>query len=260
MIGIVGIGKIGSLIATKLTENNYVNKKDLLLCVRRYNKKRELEDLGYKVTVDLNTLMIKSDVIILAIKPQDIEGLIPFITKIDFKDKCIISALASVTIDYLTPLFKNGSIYRIMPNIAMEYNMSNTTIAYTDEKYLNLVSEICENFGKTYIVKENEMDYLTPLNGSVVAYLALFAKDFIDEAKKLGLDYEVTKGLMLDSIISSATLLKNSNQSLEAIIKEVCSKGGITIAGLTELYKNGFDDSIKACYEACIARNKDLKK
>ncbi len=260
MLGILGIGKIGGLLAKKLTENNYINKKDMLLCVRRIEKKKEYEELGFKVTMDLNTLLLKSDTIILAVKPQNIEELKPYIVKIDFKDKCIISTLASISIDYISSIFKNASVYRVMPNIAMEYNMSNTTISFYDPKYLRRVEEMFQFLGKTYIVKEVEMNYLTPLNGSMTAFLALFAKDFIDETKKIGLSYDFVKSIVLESIISSATLMLNSNRSIEDLIKEVCSKGGITIAGVTELYKNGFDEAIKACYEACRLRNKELSK
>ena len=260
MLGILGIGKMGSLIVNGLVSKNPNYKKDLLLCTRHIEQKTSLEKEGFKVTMDLNTLMLKSDMIIIAIKPQNLDDIIPFINKIDFSNKCIISIMASISIDYLKSIFKGACVYRCMPNIAMEYYMSNTTISFDDIKYLDDVKKIFDTLGQTYVVKEKEMNYLTPLNGSMTAFLGLFAKDFIDNAKKCGLSYDFIKSLTLDSIISAATLIKNNNKPLEDLIKDVCSKGGITIAGVTELYKNGFSDSIDACYYACTIRSKVLEK
>ena len=260
MLGVLGIGKMGSLIVDGIVKNGVYNKKDLLLCTRHIEQKVKLEKEGFKVTMDLNTLLLKSDMLIVSIKPQNIDDIIPYISKIDFSGKCIISIMASISIDFLKSIFKGASIYRCMPNIAMEYSMSNTTIAFDDIKYISDVQKIFDALGKTYLVKEVEMNYLTPLNGSMTAFLGIFAKDLIDNAKKSGLGYEFIKDITLDSIISAAELLKRSDKPIEDLVKDVCSKGGITIAGVTELYKNGFDDAIKACYEACTYREKELRK
>ena len=260
MLGILGVGKMGTLIVNGLSEKGVVNKKDMLLCTRHTEQKLALEKDGFRVTMDLNTLLLKSDMLIIAIKPQNLDEIIPYISKIDFTGKCVISIMASISIDYLKSIFKGASIYRCMPNIAMEYSMSNTTIAFDDINYVKDVQNLFDALGKTYLVKEVEMNYLTPLNGSMTAFLGLFAKDLIDNAKKSGLGYDMIKEITLDSIISAAELLKRSDKPIEDLIKDVCSKGGITIAGITELYKNGFDDAIKACYEACIYRGRELNK
>ncbi len=260
MLGVLGIGKMGSLIVNGIVEKGVYSKKDLLLCTRHIEQKLALEKEGYKVTMDLNTLLLKTDMLIIAIKPQNFIEIIPYVSKIDFTNKCVISIMASISIDYLKSYFKGASIYRSMPNIAMEYSMSNTTIAFDDINYINEVKKIFDALGKTYLVKEVEMNYLTPLNGSMTAFLGIFVKDFIDNAKKSGLGYEFIKDITLDSVISAAELLKRSSKPIEELVKDVCSKGGITIAGVTELYKNGFDDAIKACYEAATYREKELRK
>ena len=260
MLGILGIGKMGYLLAKSLTDSKLYNKKDVFLGVRNSKKKMDLEHEGFKVTLDLNTLMLKSDTIIIAIKPQNLDEIIPFISKIDFKGKCVISIMASISIDYLKTVFKNAYIYRAMPNLAIEYKESNTTIAFDDIKYLNDVTKIFESLGKVYVVKEVEMNALTPINGSMVAFLAIFVRDFVNEVNKSGLGYEFLKRVTLESVSSASNLLLKSKDSIDDIINDVCSKGGVTIAGVSELYKNGFDDSIKACYEASFRRLKELTK
>jgi pyrroline-5-carboxylate reductase len=53
-------------------------------------------------------------------------------------------------------------------------------------------------------------------------------------------------------------LIDKSNEELDTLITNVCSKGGVTIAGLNKLYDNNFDLSIKECYSACVKRADEL--
>ena len=104
------------------------------------------------------------------------------------------------------------------------------------------------------------MDASLALNGSMPAYLELFAKAFIDKAVEDGIDYEIAKKLTCESIISSASLILQSDEAIEQLIKNVCSKGGTTLAGLDKLYEYKFEEAIYECSEACKNRSKELSK
>ena len=104
------------------------------------------------------------------------------------------------------------------------------------------------------------MDATLPLNGSMPAYLYLFAKSFIDIAVKNGVDYETAKKLTAESIISSSKMILSSPDSIDTLINNVCSKGGTTIAGLYELYDNNFKEAVEKCYDACYRRSIELAK
>ena len=106
------------------------------------------------------------------------------------------------------------------------------------------------------------MDATLPLNGSMPAYLYLFAKTFIEAGVKNGISYDISKELTARSIIASAKMILDSEDSIDTLINNVCSKGGTTIQGLYELYNkdNDFIKAIERCYEECMKRSIELSK
>ena len=118
----------------------------------------------------------------------------------------------------------------------------------------NILNDAVNSHGIKY------MDATVPLNGSMPAYLELFAKAFIDKAKMDGIDAEIAKKLVCESIISSASLILQSEDDIDTLIKNVCSKGGTTLAGLDKLYEYNFEKAIYECSEACKNRSSELKR
>ncbi|MBQ9449291.1 MAG: pyrroline-5-carboxylate reductase [Acholeplasmatales bacterium] len=260
MIGIVGLGKIGNYVLSGIIDKNLYSKDDVLLGLRRIEAKKEYEEKGYLTTLDLNTLFLKCNVIVLSVKPQNYDTIISYSRNIDFKNKCIISTIAGIDLETIQGDFKNGSIYRVMPNIGAALGKSVTTLCYTEKDELfETAKKVFETIGSVVEVNEYTLDKSVPLNGSMPAFIYMFIKDFIDVSVKNGLDYETSKNLILDTIVSSVEYYKESDKKINDLIIDVCSKGGITIAGLNEMYKNGFDDSIRACYQACLKRSDELK-
>ncbi len=261
--GILGVGKMGSSILNGILEAKIFDKKDILLNlyspeeIEYYGKK-----LGFNYVTSPNELFNNVELLLLSIKPQvfpEIEG----IAKAnDFKNKGVISICAGITLDYLESLFKNAEIVRIMPNTPALIKMAVATICSknTNSKCFKIAFEIFNSIGKCYEIDEKYMDATIPLNGSMPAYLELFAKAFIDKAIKDGIDPEVSKKLVCESIISSANLILKSDESIEQLIKNVCSKGGTTLAGLDKLYEYKFEEAIYECSEACKNRSMELKR
>ena len=104
------------------------------------------------------------------------------------------------------------------------------------------------------------MDIALPVNGSMPAYLFSFIREFVEKAVQEGIGRQTATSLCVNSIIGSCKLLQSSDDDLDTLISNVCSKGGTTIAGLDGMYGNGFKESIGACYDACVARSIELAK
>ena len=261
--GILGVGKMGSSILNGILEANIFDKKDILLNlysdeeVEYYGKK-----LGFNYVSDANKLFNSCEIILLSIKPQVFESIEAIAKAIDFTGKGIISIAAGITLDYLHSLFNGADIVRIMPNTPALIKMAVATICSKNKnsKYYDIAFKIFNSIGKCYEIDEKYMDATIPLNGSMPAYLELFAKAFIDKAIRDGIDHEVAKKLVCESIISSANLILKSDEPIEQLIKNVCSKGGTTLAGLDKLYEYKFEEAIYECSEACKNRSSELKR
>ena len=261
-IGILGVGNMGGAILNGIVSNGLYKKEDILLYIHSLDKLNQYKELGYNVTNDVEDLYKDTKIILLGIKPQMFEEVLKDSHKYDFKDRCIITIAAGLTIKYVSKFFKNGYVVRCMPNTPAKIGRGVTTVCANDitNPFFKTTLDIFNSIGVALEIEENKMDESLPLNGSMPAYLFYFAKCFIDKAVKEGIDYEVAKNLCLETIKSSADLVLASNDSIDTLISNVCSKGGTTIAGLNQLYDNGFDIAIDKCSEACTKRSKELCK
>ena len=261
--GILGVGKMGGAILSGILNAKVFKKEEILLNlytddeVNYYSK-----ELGFNYTRSPKELFLNSEMILLSIKPQVFPENMEIAKELDFSGKGVISIAAGITISYIKKNFKNADIIRVMPNTPALINKAVATVASEnrDSKYYKKAIEILNSIGVCYPVNEDKMDASLALNGSMPAYLELFAKAFIDKAVEDGIDYEIAKKLTCESIISSASLILQSDEAIEQLIKNVCSKGGTTLAGLDKLYEYKFEEAIYECSEACKNRSKELSK
>ena len=252
-LGILGVGKMGSAILDGIVNSNLYDPCEILLSFRTIESSDIYKNKGFNVTINPMDLFNNANIILLAIKPQMFESVLIDSEKLDYTNKCVISIAAGIDINYLENKFPNATVVRAMPNTPSLINYGVTTVCKNKDNDLFIESiKILESIGKVYEINECEMNRTVPLNGSMPAYLFSFAKEFIKNAVDCGIDENLAKKLCVDSIIASAKLIEASNDSLDTLVSNVCSRGGVTIAGLNKLYDNGFDLSIEECYSACI--------
>ena len=257
--GVLGVGKMGGAILGGIVNSRLYYKKDMLLSFRTIESSEPYKNKGFNVTTDPTVLFSNTRIILLAIKPQMFESVLGDSNKYDYTDKCIISIAAGIDIDYLENKFPNATIVRAMPNTPSIINYGVTTICSNKKNDLyNKALKILASIGSVYEIEEDEMNKTLPLNGSMPAYLMSFAKEFIKNGIDNGIDKELTKKLCVDTIISSAKLLEASDENIDILISNVCSRGGTTIAGLEKLYNAGFEQAIRECYKACYERANEL--
>lgn len=256
-LGILGVGKMGGAILNGILTNKVFAKEEILLSVRREEQKNELEKEGYVATVDTDRLLKECEIILLSVKPQMLFNIIK-----ESDAECVISIAAGIKLSKLEPYFPKATIVRAMPNTPAMIGEAVTTVCCknTDSDYFKTAIKIFEGIGSAYVVDESLMDSSLPLNGSMPAYLYYFAKCFIDKAVEDGIDYETARKLTADSIKASADMILKSEDSIEQLITNVCSKKGTTIEGLCKLSEGGFKPSIDACFEACRDRSIELSK
>ena len=111
---------------------------------------------------------------------------------------------------------------------------------------------------KSKEISEDKMNEIIPVNGSMPAYLYYFVEAFLEEAVNEGLDYEVSKKLACEAINGSCKKIMESGKPTYELIKDVCSPGGATLAGLKVLEDEEFKKIIKDAYKACVKRAYEL--
>lgn len=260
-IGILGIGKMGGSILNGIIKKNIYKKDEIAIFTASSEKRNYYKEEGFIVTKNENELFKKSPIIVLAIKPQVYESVFNKLSANDYSNKAICSLAPGKSISYLESIFNSATLVRVMPNTPAIIGMSTTTLAYNkDTIYTKEIIKVFNSIGTVTIVKEELIDEAIPLNGSMPAYLFAFAKKMIECGIKHGLTMQTSKELCFNAIIGSANLAIQSNDTIETLIDNVCSKGGSTIEGLKKLEENNFDMAIEECFEACVKRSKELAK
>ncbi len=261
-LGILGVGKMGSAILSGIINGGLISKDEILLCDSFKDNLLKLKGEAYNVTENAEEIFDGCDAFILAIKPQSFGEITEISDGKDFSGKKVVSIAAGIGIDYLKSHFKGAIVARCMPNTPALIGKGVTAIAARkeDAEGLSLAKAIFSSVGKAYETDEDLMDLTVPLNGSMPADLYTFAGAFIDSATRRGVPYETAKALVCESIISSAEMIIRSKDDIETLTKNVCSKGGTTIAGLDRLLSGDFLKSVDDCYLACAERSKELSK
>jgi len=245
-IGIIGFGNMGSAIWEKISQHYSVfvfdKNENLFLNKKEIQKADSLEEL-----------LEKSDVIILAIKPQDLDDLAEKIYPYS-KDKLFISIMVSISIKYLTEKLPHSKIIRVMPNLPAQIGKGLSIISegYSDNKNeINFTKEIFSYVGKTLIVDEKLMNIITAISGSGPGFyfklvenfdyekrqefLKLFISTLQELTEEFGFSKEQSEILAKETGFGAEAYLQEIKIDPTSACKKVASKGGTTEAGLAVL-------------------------
>lgn len=241
-IGIIGCGNMGEAIiaqsAKRKTRNFIISDKDKLkeAFVFRYYKK-----YGVKIAGDIANLVKRSNVVIIAVKPQDIDIVIQEISKgIKSGNKrgiLIISIAAGIETRYIeNKIYGKIKVVRAMPNMPGVIGEGITVLTkgyYATNVDLRLAREIFGALGTTIEVrKEGLIDVVTAISGSGPAYIFFIINAILIAARGLSLDEKSANQLIYHTIVGAMNLYKKSQFNADKLIKQVASKGGTTEAAL----------------------------
>lgn len=250
-IAIIGYGNMGRAIARGL-----LNKKIV-----------KLSQLYISNSSDENAIaVIKSQVIILCVKPQIMSKVIADImdiTDITIIDKLFISVAAGITLNSMQKkLGTKARIIRVMPNLcarvgeSMSCWIKNKNVTSQDVKILRT---ILGSFGRHLEMKnENDLNKVTAISGCGPAYLFYFLEVFIGASQRIGLDYEMSKLLIMQTLKGSLLTLFQSQESVDELRKQVTSKGGTTESAINVLEKREFKQILFEAVQSAYNRSRQL--
>jgi len=262
-IGIIGCGNMGEAIAKGIIFAGLVNAADLYLFDIDRDKMRRIRDyLDVNVANSAEELCNQCNVILLAVKPQDIEEILKEIWHVIDLSKLLISIAAGVTISKMKKHLKEEvRIIRVMPNMAAFVHasisaMCSDSYATADDK--KLTKDVFISIGEVVEVEERLMDAITAISGSGPAYFFYLTEMLEKCAIEMGIDRERARLLAVKTAVGSALLLTDSEDSAETLRRRVTSKGGTTEAAFRYFSEKKLEDILKEGIEAARKRAKEL--
>ena len=243
-VHIIGGGNLGASIAigiAKFTEGNQVT-------VTRRNTANilHLEQLGVTVSKDNQHNIQNADIIILTIKPYQVDTvlaeILPAIT-----NKTIASAVSGLSIENLqNKIGANHQAVRIMPNIAAQFGASATCIAFqeSNKEAAQNVVRLFEGLGTAPIIDEKLMDAATVLAASGTAFALRYIRASMQAGIEIGFDWQTALAISAQTVKGAAEMLLEEKTHPEQLIDRVTTPQGCTIAGFNEMEMHGFSSSL----------------
>ncbi|MFA5085881.1 MAG: pyrroline-5-carboxylate reductase [Candidatus Omnitrophota bacterium] len=264
-IGIIGCGNMGEAILSRLSN---ILEKSVSIMVSEFDaKRRDYIQSKYKVIVetDNNEVVKFADVIILAVKPNDLEKVLEGeVCCGASKDKLLISIAAGITTKYIENIVgKDVPVIRVMPNMAATIGESISSISAGSAaslEHVELAKEIFRAIGDVVDVDEKLVDAVTAISGSGPAYFFYMIEALIEAGCVEGLKEDVAKKLVLKTALGSANLLEALKEDAAILRSKVTSKGGTTEAAIKVFELKRLKDIIKDAVRAAKARSKELQK
>jgi len=256
-IGIIGGGNMGEALLKGLYAKHCVH-----VCETNASRVKYLKNKYRGIVLGDLRVIEDASVIILAVKPQDMELLLKQIPA--GKDKLFISIAAGLTTKFFEKhLGGRVRVLRCMPNMPALIGEGTTAISagrYATTADIKEAQKILQTIGQTVIIKESMIDAVTAVSGSGPAYVFLFVEEWINTALKLGFDKAQAKQLVYKTLSGSAHLLEQSQFDAGELRVKVTSKGGTTQAALDVFAKGKFDQLMYKALSAAKKRSKELAK
>lgn len=222
----------------------------------------------YKVKAisDNRELVEKSDILILAVKPQLVKKIIENVRDLIDAKKLVVSVAAGVPISTILEVLKAGqdrkyNVVRTMPNTPALVQEGVTAIAAGENVSkvdIQIAHRLFEAVGKTVDVDEVHLDAVTGLSGSGPAYIFMIIEALSDAGVKMGLSREVSNTLTIQTVFGSAKLAWESQKHPGELKDMVTSPGGTTISGLHTLEAGGLRTTMMDAVEAATNRSREL--
>ncbi len=243
-VHIIGGGNLGASIAIGIAKFTTGNK--VTVTRRNTTSILHLEQLGVTVSKDNKYNIQDADIIILTIKPYQVDTVLEEILPA-IANKTIASAVSGLSIENLqNKIGATHQAVRIMPNIASQFGASATCIAFQDnnkEAAQNVVA-LFEGLGTAPIIDEKLMDAATVLAASGTAFALRYIRASMQAGIEIGFDWQTALAISAQTVKGAAEMLLEEKTHPEQLIDRVTTPQGCTIAGLNEMELHGFSSSL----------------
>jgi pyrroline-5-carboxylate reductase len=262
-VGFVGGGNMGEALIRGLLGTGLV-PADLLSAtdVRAERAAQLTRQFAITAHADNPRLVREADVVILAVKPQSMAGVLAEIAPAVTAKHLLISIAAGVsTAAIRAGLGKDARVIRVMPNTPALVLQGATAIARgkgLGPDDLATAEAIFGAVGRVVVLDEELMDAVTGLSGSGPGYVAIVIESLADGGVKMGLDRATAMTLATQTVLGAAQLMAETGMHPGALKDMVSSPGGTTIAGISALEEGGIRNTLIRAVERATQRSREL--
>jgi pyrroline-5-carboxylate reductase len=240
-----------------------VRPRNLLAADPSGAARARLQALGVRATGDNCVVACEADVIVLAVKPQEMASVLEDIRRCLTPRQLVISIAAGITLRYLRARLPKSPVIRVMPNLAATVRKGFAAYACgrsTTPRHRAVVQAVLGAVGEAVELPERLLDAVTAVSGSGPAYVFLLAQMWEAAAVALGLPAAVAKRAVRQTLAGSVELLAGDRLTPQEWIARVASKKGTTETALRVLAKRKVGRHFAEALRAAVRRSRALSK
>ncbi|HEX4976849.1 MAG TPA: pyrroline-5-carboxylate reductase [Nocardioides sp.] len=259
LTAILGAGVMGETLLSGLIRAGR-RVDDLLVGEKRRERGEELQE-RYGVTVVGNVEAArKADTLVLVVKPQDMDDLLAEIAPSVRAGQLVVSLAAGITTAFIESRLPDGvAVVRVMPNTPALVDEGMAAISrgsHCDEQHLLEAEDLLASTGRVLRVPEKQQDAVTAISGSGPAYLFFVVEAMIEAGVHLGLPRATASELVVQTVVGSAKLLRETGEHPVVLRERVTSPGGTTAAAIRELE----DHKVRAAFLTALEAARDRSR
>ena len=264
-IGFIGAGNMAQAMIKGMIESNLTTADHLYIANRTPGKLVKLTD-NYKLNVcNTNEELVEAcDVVILAVKPQDMIAAIEPIAQVFLEKQVVISLAAGIRMQTLEKHLPQCRIVRLMPNTPSIIGRGTLgfLLSEIDEGLETLIEDLFSPLGTVMKLPDEdqfEAFMIACSSGTGFVFeLMTYWQDWIEER---GFDREIAKIITIETFFGAAELaMKTQDLSLEELQSRVTSKKGVTAAGLESMRELEIERALRLSFEKADLRNKEMSR
>jgi len=262
-IGFIGAGTMGEALIKGILKSGVSSRQTVYASDIRSERLKKLQkSYGIKICKDNLTASSQADILILCVKPQNMEVVLSGLAPAISSRHLIISVAAGITTDFISRHFKSSiPVIRVMPNTPALIQEGASALSkgrHATDGHLKIAQGIFSAVGKVVIIDESLMDAVTGLSGSGPAYVFLFIEALADAGVKMGLSRPVSLLLATQTCLGAAKMIAETGEHPAKLKDMVTSPGGTTISGLHKLEAGGLRTAVMDAVEAATRRSQEL--
>ncbi len=260
-IALLGVGKLGEALLSGLLRSG-LPAGDVLAAERHQERALEIAERYGVRTPSPEEATGQADVVLLAVKPQDMRALLTDVAPHVRPGTLVVSMAAGITSALVEELLPEGThVVRVMTNTPVFVDEAMSAISpgsHAGPEHLQVVEDLLSPVGKVVRVPESQQDAVTALSGSGPAYFFFLVEAMIDAGILLGLPRAVAAELIVQTAVGSARMLRESGEHPVLLREAVTSPGGTTIAAIRTMEDHGVRAALLAAIEAARDRSREL--
>ncbi len=262
-VAFLGGGRMGEALVSGLIRAGGRTGDEIMITARREERVRELaERLEVAATLSNAEAVKWASTLVLTVKPQDMEALLQQISESLSNDKLVISFAAGIRTSFIERFAPKGTpVVRVMSNVPVLVDEAMSVIspgANAEDKHLSVAEELLGSVGRVIRLPEKHQDAVTATSGSGPAYFFLLAEAMIEACILLGLSRDVATELIIQTMLGSAKMLRDTGKHPVELREMVTSPGGTTIMAIRHLEQAGVRAAFLNAIDAACKRSAEL--